>query len=585
MSSLNIAALRSAAMGDQADVPFQGEPVVVAYNETTNNFIAHVRPLETDRIRLVLGVKHNRKGDFWTMPATRAQAAGLSGVFGGRLDPTPEANAKVYELFESLNLKGDYDIGAHLYDFQQDGVTYLVQAKDALLGDEMGTGKTIQAIEYMRLMGNAHLVVAPNSMKHKWGEEIDKWWPSADVTVVDGNAPQRRSQIEGAFRGGDTVIVINYESLRTHTKLAPWGGKALTAKQKEPGELNDIQWSTVVVDEAHKIKDPKSIQTMAVKQMGLQASNRLAMTGTPLLNNPDDIWSIMNFVKPDEYGSRNQFRNRYCRMEVGYHSGFENTGLKTDTRKEFDSFFLPRFLRRTKREVLPQLPEKMAIDYRILPLTSKQKSVYNALVKDMLVSVDGELLSAENGLGLATRLRQVACGVPVVNEDGDVVALDSPSNKLTAILDILEGNPGEPIVIYAQSRKFIEMLGDALTGHKNKYRCGFVTGTQSAKERTKYIEQFQEGRLDVMLGTIGAGAEGITLTRASTIILAQQDWSHAKNAQAIDRVHRIGQSRGVQPIVLVSEGTIDVNVAKMDIEKQGRLQDLVRDPEFFKKVK
>lgn len=111
---------------------------------------------------------------------------------------------------------------------------------------------------------------------------------------------------------------------------------------------------------------------------------------------------------------------------------------------------------------------------------------------------------------------------------------------------------------------------------------GLVTGKQGAAIREKNVAAFQSGQLDIILGTLGAGAEGLTLTRASTIVLAQQSWAHATNAQAIDRVHRIGQTRGVQPIVLVTKGTIDEATALVDREKEGRLQELVRDPKWLK---
>ena len=587
---MSLAVLRSAAMSDAADVLYAGEPVPVDYNEASDEFIAKIRPLETDRARLVVGMRHHRSTDTWRCPATRSQAAALSGVFGGRITPTELCARYVSYLFnEEAHIIAKV-VDERLYGFQRTGVEYLLKAGSALLGDEMGSGKGIQAIEWMREISHYssspwNLVVAPSSMKYKWVEELNKWWPDAEAIAIDGSMAQRRKHIDsGRHDGPDPrVYVINYESLRTHTKLFPGQtGKALTTKQKEENDLNDICWATVVADEVHKIKGPKNLATMAVKQMGEQAEHRLALTGTPLLNSPDDLWSIMNFVAPREYGSRNQFRNRYCNMSVGFHGGYENLGFKTETMAEFDSFFQPRFLRRTKTEVLPDLPLKAAVEYRILPMVGTQLAVYNALVKDMMVSIDDRLLIAENGLSLSLRLLQAACGVPVLNDDGEVTGIDSPSNKLTAIFDMLEDSPEEPLVIYAESRKFIELVQRELIA--KGHNPGMVTGTVSAQDRARDIERFQNGDTNIMLGTIGAGAEGITLTRARTIVLAQQSWSHAKNAQAIDRVHRIGQTRGVNPIVFISEGTLDVAVAMVDKDKEGRLQELVRDPAWLKKA-
>ena len=590
---MQIADLRKMSV-EPTETTYQGPPVEVKL--AGDDFVVTgIRPLEVDRIKLIPGARHQRTSDEWRMPATRSQAAALSGVFAGRLNVSPSVREHVQWLFgpkpvrpefsmnEAEELRAQASKSPHLYDFQAKGVEFLCSAGSALLGDEMGTGKTIQAIEWMKHFSRrgpnyvTHLVVCPNSLKYNWADEIRQWWPDVDVTVIDGTATQRRKQIENSHNGGHVVLIINYESLRAHTKLAPWGGRALTEKQKELKDLNDLVFRCVVVDEAHKIKDPKSQQTMAVKQMGAQAEHRLALTGTPLLNNPDDLWSIWNFIAPREAGSRTQFRNRYCLMQNAWHGGFENLGLRPELIPEFDRWFQPRFLRRTKTQVLPQLPEKYPIRYHRLPLTTKQKTLYKAMVKDMMSVIEEDLLLAENPLTLMIRLRQIACATPVL-QDGEVVALTNPSNKLQAIQDMLDG---EPLVVYAESRRFIEFL------HENLYldhRVGLITGKQNAKQRQQAIEEFQAGKLDIMLGTLGAGAEGITLTRSSRIVLAQQSWAHATNAQAIDRVHRIGQARAVQPIVLVSDGTIDQSVALVDQRKESRLQDLVRDPDWVRRA-
>ncbi len=699
---MDAAKLRAMSLAGPADFGAYGaQPVEVDVED--GYFKVKVSPLEGDRMRQLLGVRYHRNSDTWVAPATRAQAAGLSGIFDGRLDPTPAAKEYVADLFNSLpssdrslptpmwysgphdpttavphnhmrvllggvpsvepateevlsvllaegtqypgtqpggrpqgeaevrglskadvrrvrealraartqalgrvglgsssGTRGDrpscepQQVGqpagepgsddterAHsgtpaLFAFQQTDVGFVGNAGSALLGSQMGCGKSLVGAQFVWHHGGPGLIVCPTSMKYKWAAELEAWAPGMDVVVIDGSAAKRRKQIAEA--PDNTVFIVNFESLRTHTRLAPWGGKALSEKQKEHKELNDWTWSAVVVDEAHKIKDPKSQQSMAVKQMGLQSQHRLAMTGTPLINDPDDLWSIMNFVAPDEYGSRNQFRSRYCIMQSAWHGGFQNTGLKQETREEFDRFFMPRFLRRTKEEVLPDLPEKFEIDYRVLPMGTQQAKVYNALAKDMMALTEDELLIAENPLSLTIRLRQAASGVPIV-EDGEVVALGTPSNKLDAIEDILAEAPGDPLVVYAESRKFIEMLHGALTF--KGYSCELVTGKQGAAMRERAVERFQKGHADILLGTLGAGAEGLTLTRANRIILAQQSWSHAVNAQAIDRVHRIGQTRGVQPIVLVSKDTIDEATAVVDRTKEGRLQQLVRDPKWL----
>ncbi len=706
---MNVGALRAMAVGDAADVAFGGLEVPVDYDSERDQFIVQVRPLETDRIRLVLGARHERSKDRWVMPATLTQAHALSGVFSGRLESTPAAKAHVAKLSGWANDLSDWTfpdpilyggpyeetatipfvhlrvlwygvpsvvpfseavlaamlaegaqqygakpsssqsrkteeirsaapfqsiervreairqacspeacrVGAWpglgawgdrppqrreqeeqpsveptgddaertlqdasaLFGFQRTDVARIGYTKSTLIGSEMGSGKSLLGALSIWFGGVGHnLVVCPNSMKFKWESEIQAWAPGLPVVVIDGTATQRRKQIAGA--SDDAVLVINYDSLRLHSRLKSWGGKQPSDAEKQPKELNELHYASIVLDEAHKIANPGTKQTMAAKALGDTASRRLAMTGTPVLNNPDDAHSIMQFVEPNEWGSRNQFRNRYCVMNNGWHGGFENVGLRPETRSEFDAFFLPRFIRRTKDEVLPDLPEKFPIEYRVIRMEAKQAKAYKALVEDSMALLDDALLVAENPLDLLTRLRQTACATPVV-EDNQVTSLTTPSNKLNAIVDILEGAPGEPLVVYAESRKFVELLASKL---EKDYRIGLITGAQGAATRGRTVEKFQAGDLDIILGTLGAGAEGLTLTRSNRIVLAQQSWSHAVNAQAIDRVHRIGQTRGVQPIVLISEGTVDVGTMMVDKEKEGRLQELVRDPAYLERL-
>lgn len=545
-----------------------------------STLIVNAHSLDADSLRSVPGARYQRSADEWVMPATRTQIAMLSALFAARLEPSSKVRALAHSLFQEPEPE-TVSADLRLMPFQLSGVQFLVSAGSALLGDDMGLGKTVQAIMWMANMDpkGYHLVVCPNTLKYNWAEELERWWPEVPVVVVDGTASQRRKQL-ASYEGG--VLVINYESLRTHTRLAPWGGKKLTEAQKAPKELQDFAWSTVVVDEAHKIKDPGSLQTLAVKQMGAQAKHRLAMTGTPQADSPDDLWSIMSFVEPNEYGSRNQFRRAFCIMQPGHGTSWVNEGLRPDREGAFRSVFDRRFLRRTKAGVLPQLPEKYPTRYHRVPLTSAQEKAYKALKKDKLAVVDGNLVVATNPLELVTRLLQIASAVPSVDDAGNVVSMETPSNKLDAIKDILEaGGRDEQFVVFARSRLLIDMLERELSG---SYLIGRITGSESAQERQEVIERFQDHRLDLVLGTLGAGAEGVTLTAASTVIIAEQSWSHIQNSQAIDRVYRIGQTKAVQPIVLVSAGTLDEEVMKADQRKKTSFQELVKDPVIVKKM-
>ncbi len=186
-------------------------------------------------------------------------------------------------------------------------------------------------------------------------------------------------------------------------------------------------------------------------------------------------------------------------------------------------------------------------------------------------------MSSADPLSVLGKLRYLASAFAEVN-GGEVVALKAPSNKLTAIKDILEEG-GTPIVVYAESRKLIEFFDSQLS---DDYRTALLTGKQSPEARNTNVEEFQAGNLDILLATTGAGAEGITLTAANRLVMAQESWSNTANKQAHDRIHRIGQDRNVEIITLLSDCTIDESVHEVCANKEWQLQRLVRDPEWIK---
>lgn len=582
----------------QVKDPYLGPVVEVQWADDVKRLALYVDPLEVDRVRWIPGARKTPHVNLWHLPCGLAQFAALSYNFSGRISMSKDVRLRYEYMTERAeSVAGDKSgfVPEGIYmdglrPFQRQAVKFMARAGNSILGDDMGTGKTIVAIAWMhRRSGERaerrHLVVCPNSIKYKWQSEINKWWPEAAVYVIDGTVAQRRKQLD-AFNdvyeeeeySRPRIAVINYEALRLHSRCEWYSGVNLTDKDRDVGELNLGRFNSVVLDEAQKISNPKAKQTLAAKALGKQANYRLAMTGTVLTNSPDDVWSIGSWVEPEEFGSRNQFRNTWCTMQTGWHGGFENQGFKPGVMPYFDKFWQSRFIRRTKAEVLTELPKKLPHEYRYLPFDGKQASEYKKLAKDMMTLLDGGMLVTQNPLDLMIRLKQAATAQLVLDENGDVSEMKG-GNKRDAILDILDEAPGDPLVVFSESRLFVEMMEKDL--RKKKYRVGVVSGAVSPEERAATVDLFQMGGLDVVLCTLGAGAEGITLTRANRIVMAQQSWSHATNAQAMDRVHRMGQEREVQVIILLSKGTVDEAVAAVDKDKEGRFQQLVRDPEWL----
>lgn len=567
--------------------------IPVAMSSDGRSFLVGAGPRHTDTMKQISGARHDPKNGVWVMPAFLAQAHALGSLLRGQLTYGEDVRERLmllvdWQLAQLRTKEGprlDWS-DSPLYQFQQIGVEFICNSRRTILADDMGTGKTVQAlISLAEVDAFPALVVCTNSMKFKWADEVRNWLGEDVIPyVVDGTKPKREKIIAEAAAsdesGHPVVVIVNYETLWRHSALAPFGSTALSDKEKVEGSLNQIRWQAVVADEAHKIKEPKAKQTRAVWYASRSARVRLALTGTPIVNSPDDLWSIGRFVCPEEFGlSRSRWRDRYCIMQPGIHGGVENLGLRPDRRAELDAWLQPRFLRRTKEEVLPQLPSKVRTTLKV-QMTTKQAKAYKALKDEMIARLDdGSLILATDGLGLSIRLRQVASAMPVV-EDGAVTALTAPSCKVDALLDLLEDGAA-PVVVYAESRKLIELA--AAEVEKRGYRVGLITGLVPTDERAVVVAEFQAGNLDVVLGTTGAAAEGVTLTRASTLIFLQRSWSNVANRQAEDRVHRIGQeASSVNIITLVTEDTIDEAVENTVNEKEGRFQELVRDPEWLR---
>lgn len=565
----------------------------------------------------VPGSNWHAKSGLWRLPVSWAGCLALRGTFGEQLEigdrlgswAANEAAQRVNpaNFFRDL---AEYDEGdPDLYPHQRAGVAFLSTARRALLADEPGLGKTAQSIRALAALSKKGenpfpvLVVCPNTLKKNWEREFSKWWPGVRVQVIHGTALQRRKQFQSILNPaeGDPlphVIVINWESLRSHSRLAPYGSVALkrcvqhggedekvTPAQCEvhPGELNQIEFKAVIADEIHRSKDPKSKQTRALWAATGDADIRFALTGTPIAANVTDMWSILHWLNPDEWPTKSKWIDRYVDTMLNAFGGMMVLGLKPGVQEEFFKAVNPRMRRMLKKVVLPHLPP-IINEQRTVEMSAKQKKAYIQMRDHMIAELeDGSYLTAPSPLVQTTRLLQFASAYAELSEDPKTgltkAMLSEPSATLDALMDDLtSGDFGEDsIAVSAVSRQLLDLLSAKLT--KAKIEHGMITGEVHPDVRQKAIDDFQSGKIKVILFTVQAGGVGVTLTAARWLLRLQRPWSLVDDIQANDRVHRIGSEIHDSIVIVdyVVEDTVQERIQEVLEQKGENFEEIVRD--------
>lgn len=543
-----------------------------------------------DLINKVPGLRYSGEMDCWHAPAAWSVALACRGVLGDAMTTTSELviwAEEQKEYFRNMERIREHEAILHgeLYPFQRIGTGFLIFGKQVLMADEMGTGKTVMAavaLERLNLGGESPLpalVVCTNSMKGQWVAELAKW--AGIEAVATGSTKKTRCEaIQAVASGAAEVLVINWEALRLHTRLAPYGSVTFKEGEGEPKELNAIPFKTVIADECHKAKEPTNKGTRALWAVGADATYRWALTGTPIAGKAEDLWSVMHFVDPANWPVKTKWIDRYALAGTGYNGSLQTYGFNPYTENEMRAFLQPHYIRRTKAEVLPELPRKT---YRTVwvEMGAKQAKAYKTMKKEMMARLDSGLLIAGNSVVQDARLGQIACGTPVMLGDR-VIALDMPSCKIYALLDILDESE-EQFVVGAESRLAIELASRQL--EKAKESHVLITGLVSPEERTANVAAFQSGDARVCLVTLGAGAEGITLTAASKLVFLQRSFSMTANLQFTDRIDRIGQTAdSLEVIDILAEGTTDIARWEISQEKEEIAQQIYADPEYVKRI-
>ncbi|MGC8887032.1 MAG: DEAD/DEAH box helicase [Verrucomicrobiia bacterium] len=459
-------------------------------------------------------------------------------------------------------------VTASLRPYQKEGFYFLCHLTNlgfgGILADDMGLGKTIQTLTWLLWLKENKgtdfkpaLVICPASVLHNWKRESEKFTPQLKVLILESGAA--RHGLRKKIPHND-LIITSYALLR-----------------RDLEELLKFSFSAVILDEAQFIKNPDAQITIAVKQ--LKAQQRLALTGTPLENRLLDLWSIVDFVQPGYLGSREQFHKTYD-PPTSWNSEESLIRVRI-ARKRLSAKLRPILIRRLKQQVADDLPDRIE-ERRDCVLVDTQRKLYLAELKRsreqiaQVLTEKGVARSKIHILAALTRLRQICCHPALVGSD-------APSGKTETLFELLEPliAEGHKVLLFSQFVRMLKILEKECA--EKKILTYTITG--ETKERMNVVNSFQEDPNPcVFLLSLRAAGTGLNLTTASYVILYDPWWNPAVEAQAIDRSHRIGQTKTVNAYRLISPGTVEEKIWELQQRKAQTISDVLGEEGFARSL-
>ncbi len=483
------------------------------------------------------------------------------GADAATLDAVRQLRERVqsFEGLPAITLPSE--LKADLRPYQRHGVEFLAYTASigagAILADDMGLGKTVQALAWaLHLLREGEgsgpiLVVCPASVVHNWEREAQRFTPSLRTLLLTSGKVRHRLRSEIPQHD---LVITNYALLRRDVEA--W---------------REIPLRAVILDEAQHIKNPDAAVTQAAAS--LPARYRLALTGTPLENRALDLFSIVDVVNPGYLGRRSRFQLLYDHPDAPRHA---RTLLAAKLR--------PILLRRTKREVAPELPERIEERWDC-EMTAGQRQLYLSEVRHSRNIIDqfsetpgGIAQNKIHILAALTRLRQICCHPHLA---GGVTNLGS--GKFDALFELLEPilAEGHKVLVFSQFVECIRLLRTAM----KQRGIGHHVLTGQSTRRAAIVDAFQSDPDPcVFLISLKAGGTGLNLTAASYVVLFDPWWNPAVEAQAIDRTHRIGQDRTVIAYRLISRGTIEEKIFHLQQRKAALAQDILGEEGFARSL-
>lgn len=433
-----------------------------------------------------------------------------------------------------------------LRDYQMDGFQWLSRlahwGAGACLADDMGLGKTIQAIALMlsRAKVGATLVVAPASVLLNWQNEINRFAPSLTCKVLHDNCGDREKMVQEA--GAYDVLLTTYGLLNAEVVL-----------------LSSKPWNIIVLDEAHTIKNKDTKMSKAAMQ--LNGDFRLLLTGTPIQNHLSEIWNLFQFANPGLLGTFQHFNEMFILP-------IEKMGDK-QRQKQLKKMLQPFLLRRTKTEVLDELPSKTEIVQKV-ELSVEEMALYENLREQAIANIEEGSVNSMQTMAEITRLRQAACHPALI--DSKLKLASSKTKVFLDLVDELVGNNHRALV-FSQFTSHLALIRQELDARAVSYL--YLDGSTPVNEREKLVSRFQQGEGCLFLISLKAGGTGLNLTAADYVIHLDPWWNPAVEDQASDRAYRIGQTRPVTIYRLIASNTIEEKIVVLHQSKKSLADSLL----------
>lgn len=512
-----------------------------------------------DEIGIVQLDNHTERRPLWSLvsiepsqfeglPIEFSMSSKLKEIQQQMLGATPYQPQKIDERFDSL-----------LRSYQKEGVNWLDRLRsmhlNGILADDMGLGKTLQAITAITQSKQENpkaisIVVCPTSLVYNWKEEFAKFNPDLNVLAVDGNPTQRKKLLHDISRYD--IIITSY-----------------TLLQKDIESYKSINFCYAILDEAQHIKNRGTRNAQSVKM--IHAAHRLILTGTPIENSLEELWSLFDFLMPGLLSSYERFIEKYIRHPC-QHAGKNRESLRRKVS--------PFVLRRMKKDVLSDLPPISEIVYHC-HLSEVQQELYRSYATtareelSQLVSKEGFDRVQIHVLATLTRLKQICCHPAIFAKEKPENGDSSKYDMLHELLQtLIEGR--HKTVIFSQYTRMLNIMREDF--QKMGIRFEYLDG--SSKNRLSIVKKFnEEENIPVFLVSLKAGGSGLNLVGADTVIHYDMWWNPAVENQATDRVHRMGQKNSVSSYKLITLNTIEEKILELHNRKRSLVKEVVSSDE------